>query len=66
VALLLWLCSGPIAAKDYDLVIYGGTPAGLTAAIAAGRQGAAVVVLEPSRWLGGMVTGGLASTDLGR
>ncbi len=58
--------SGPAVAKDYDLIVYGGTPAGLTAAIAAGRQGAAVVVLEPSRWLGGMVTGGLASTDLGR
>jgi hypothetical protein len=66
VAILLMLCSTPVAAKDYDLVVYGGTPAGLTAAIAAGRQNAAVVVLEPSRWLGGMVTGGLASTDLGR
>ncbi len=49
----------------YDLVIYGGTPAGITAAIAAAREGASVAVIEPSAHIGGMVSGGLSSTDTG-
>ena len=48
-----------------DLVVYGGTPAGIATAIAAAREGASVVLIEPSRHLGGMVTGGLSSTDTG-
>ena len=53
-------------APAHDVVIYGGTPAGLIAAIAAARAGVSVVVIEPTRWIGGMVTGGLARTDVGR
>lgn len=49
----------------YDLVVYGGTPAGITAAIAAAREGASTVVIEPSAHIGGMVAGGLSSTDTG-
>lgn len=49
-----------------DLVVYGGTPGGISAAIAAAREGARVTVIEPTRWIGGMVTGGLARTDKGR
>jgi hypothetical protein len=37
----------------------------LSAAIAAAREGASVLVIEPTKWIGGMVTGGLASTDVG-
>lgn len=56
----------PIATEACDVVVYGGTPAGLGAAIVAARQGASVVVIEPSRWIGGMVTGGLSATDKGK
>lgn len=49
-----------------DVVVYGGTPGGLIAALAAAREGASVVVVEPSRWIGGMVTGGLARSDVGK
>jgi hypothetical protein len=48
-----------------DVVVYGGTAAGVIAAVAAGREGKAVVLLEPGRHLGGMVSGGLGATDTG-
>jgi len=53
------------AAEECDVLVYGGTPGGLSAAMAAAREGASVVVIEPTQWIGGMVTGGLASTDVG-
>ncbi len=49
----------------YDLVIYGGTSAGLAAAVQAGKLGLRVVVLEPSARLGGLSSGGLGDTDFG-
>ena len=49
-----------------DLVIYGGTPAGLSAGIVAAREGASVVIIEPTRWISGMVTGGLCRSDVGK
>jgi hypothetical protein len=48
-----------------DVVIYGGTAGGIIAAISAAREGAKVVLLEPTSHLGGMVTGGLGRTDIG-
>ena len=53
-------------AKPYDLVVYGGNPAGITAAIAAKREGASVLIVEPNKHLGGMITGGLSRTDIGK
>ncbi len=49
----------------YDLVIYGGTSAGIVAAVQASRMGASVVVLEPSNRIGGLTTSGLGQTDIG-
>ena len=49
-----------------DLVVYGGTPAGIMAAVAAGRAGASVVLVEPSYLIGGLMSGGLHKTDIGR
>src|SRR5579871_1859483 len=63
-ALLLLVLRGQ-AVEKCDVLVYGGTPGGLSAAIAAAREGASVIVLEPTKWIGGMVTGGLASTDVG-
>lgn len=48
-----------------DVVVYGATPAGITAALAAARAGRAVVLAEPTARIGGMMTGGLANTDVG-
>ncbi len=58
--------SGPLHATDtHDIVIYGGTSGGVTAAIQASRMGKSVVVIEPTRFLGGLTTGGLGATDIG-
>ena len=45
--------------------MYGGTSAGIAAAVAARRCGATCVVVEPSRRIGGLTTGGLGQTDIG-
>ncbi|MDG1276961.1 MAG: FAD-dependent oxidoreductase [Algoriphagus sp.] len=48
-----------------DVVIYGGTSAGITAAIQTARFGKSVLLIEPSNRLGGLTTGGLGQTDIG-
>ncbi len=50
--------------RTYDVVIYGGTPAGITAAIQVAREGKTVVLLEPSADLGGIMVNGLGGTDI--
>lgn len=54
------------AGKDYDVVVYGGTSAGVSAAIQAKRMGKTVVLVCPDKHLGGMTSGGLGWTDFGR
>lgn len=60
---LLAVCCGQSPAED--VVIYGGTPAGIAAGVAAARDRATVVIIEPTKWIGGMVTGGLSRSDVG-
>jgi len=50
---------------EYDVIIYGGTSSGITAAIQTQRMGKKVLVLEPGRRIGGMTTSGLGRTDVG-
>ena len=57
--------SEEINKKEVDVCIYGGTSAGITAAYAAKKMGKSVVVIEPGKYIGGMTTGGLGSTDIG-
>ena len=60
-----WIsCSAP-KQQMYDIVIYGGTSAGVSAAIQASRMGKTVLLIEPSTRLGGLTTGGLGQTDIG-
>ena len=47
------------ARYEADVCVYGGTASGVMAGVAAARAGRSVVIAEPSRWLGGMVGGGL-------
>lgn len=59
--------SAKAQSKDFsaDLVVYGGTSAGVSAAIQASRMGKTVVVIEPTSRIGGLTTGGLGQTDIG-
>jgi len=52
-------------APDYDVVVYGGTSGGITAAIQAKKMGKSVVLIEPGKHLGGLTSGGLGATDIG-
>ena len=49
---------------DYDVVIVGGTPAGITAAISAAREGCNCVILERDAHIGGLPANGLGATDI--
>ena len=55
----------PAAETQYDIVIYGGTSGGVAAAVQARRMGKSVVLIEPTRRLGGLTSGGLGATDIG-
>lgn len=46
-----------------DVIVYGSTPAGFCAAIAAAREGSEVLLLEPTKHVGGVNTGGLSFSD---
>ncbi|MEX2091288.1 MAG: FAD-dependent oxidoreductase, partial [Pirellulales bacterium] len=65
IVLLLFVRTPVFAAATYDLVIYGGTAAGVIAAVQATRMGKSVVVVSPNVHLGGMTSGGLGWTDAG-
>jgi hypothetical protein len=57
------LCAKSVAV---DICIYGGTASGAVAAIEASRLGKSAVLLEPGRHIGGLTSGGLGATDIGK
>ncbi|MCA9151012.1 MAG: FAD-dependent oxidoreductase [Planctomycetales bacterium] len=70
VAVTLLICNAttPLLAEHVvtaDVVIYGGTSAGIAAAIQVARQGKRAVLIEPTTHLGGLTTSGLGFTDSG-
>jgi len=58
--------SGGADRREADVCIYGATSGGLLAAIALAKLGRSVIVIEPTRHVGGMTTGGLSYVDHGR
>ena len=54
------------AQVPYDLVVYGGTSGGVMTAVSGARHGLKTVLLEPGQHVGGMATGGLSRTDVGK
>ena len=49
--------------KVYDIVVIGGTPAGIAASIAAGRNGNSVILIEQAPLLGGTLSSGVDRLD---
>lgn len=52
--------------KSYDLVVYGGTPGGVTSAVSAAREGLSVLLVVNGGHIGGMTSGGLGYVDVGK
>lgn len=49
--------------RSADVVVYGATPAGIAAALAAADDGQSVLLIEPTDRIGGMITCGLSHAD---
>ncbi len=68
-ALVLSLAISSSALKaqvvEADLCIFGGTSGGIAAAVQAARMGKTAVIVNPTKYLGGLTTGGLGATDIG-
>jgi hypothetical protein len=62
---LIFLSSFVTRAAEYDVVVYGGTSAGVIAAVQAKKMGKSVVIVCPDKHLGGLSSGGLGFTDTG-
>ncbi len=71
--LLFFLCTVFFCTRIYaqskpqtvDICIYGGTSAGVMAAYTTQKSGKSVILIEPTKHLGGLTTGGLGYTDIG-
>ncbi|MFO1000080.1 MAG: FAD-dependent oxidoreductase [Planctomycetaceae bacterium] len=68
IAILSRVTSGALSANEttsVDVVVYGGTSAGVAAAVQVARMGHSVVLIEPGHHIGGLTSGGLGFTDSG-
>lgn len=50
-------------AQTYDVAVYGGTPCGVATAVAAAREQAKTVLIEPTRHVGGLNTSGICTAE---
>ncbi|GAB3998797.1 FAD-dependent oxidoreductase [Spirosoma daeguense] len=53
-----------LADNEYDLIIVGGTPGGIMAAVSASRMGKKSLLLERTAHIGGLPANGLGATDI--
>jgi hypothetical protein len=58
------LCAVPLLAIDADVCVYGGSSAGLTAALTVARAGKSVAWITPEKHVGGMSVEGLGGSDI--
>lgn len=65
VSYLLPACDSGKDQFTYDIVIYGGSSAGVIAAVEAVRSGKTVAIVSPDKHLGGLSSSGLGWTDSG-
>jgi len=62
--LFILIAVNAIAQHKFDVVIYGGSAGGYSAAIQVARMGKSVALLEPTNRVGGNVVEGLGGTDI--
>jgi len=58
--------SAPLAKQQADVAIYGATPGGIAAAVAAARLGRTVLLCALEDHIGGIVSNGLTNADIGK
>lgn len=49
--------------KDFDVIVYSGVPCGIAAAIMAAREGSSVLLIEPTKHVGGLSTSGINTAE---
>jgi hypothetical protein len=52
-----------MSSPNFDLIVYGGTPAGIACAVRAAREGLSVALVNVTQHLGGMLAAGLGLYD---
>jgi predicted flavoprotein YhiN len=52
------------AGEPYDIVVYGDSAAAVAAAVQAKRQGSKVLLVNTTKFLGGMTCSGLSASDI--
>ena len=57
--------TNPDEGTVYDICVYGSTPAGIMAAYTAKLKGKSVLLVSPTKRIGGLTAGGLGWTDIG-
>jgi hypothetical protein len=65
VAIAVVTIPGYAVQHEADVIVYGGTSGGVTAAVQAARMGHSVILVAPEKHLGGLTSGGLGFTDVG-
>lgn len=50
-------------APTADVIVYGGVPCGIAASVMAAREGAKVVLIEPTKHVGGLSTSGINTAE---
>lgn len=55
-----------MAVEQFEVIVYGATSGGVTAAVEVARSGKTVALLATGQHVGGLTTSGLGWTDMGR
>ncbi len=64
IILLSILFAGILKAQSYDVVVYGASSAGVTAAIQVSRMNKKVLLVSTNQQVGGLTSSGLGATDI--
>lgn len=67
IAVALSACKSNTGKNSFeaDIIVYGGTPSAIVAAMQAKKLGKSVIIISPDKHLGGLSSGGLGFTDTG-